>query len=251
MSVFSMNSPATNDLDLRVRGVLNSGTNYDYAVFLPISDVIDLNEWVTGQSVDPETFAYSQVLVIATSRETVGDVSQAIRDLGYYAGGMGEFLNQINSFFTTMRLVLGGVGGVALLVAAFGVANTMTMAILERTREIGLMKAIGATDRDVLTIFLVEAGLVGLVGGLAGLGVSFLVQNLVNEAVSHLPQQGGGGGIVFLPVDVSQIGGRLVVIPPELAAFALALATLVGICAGLYPALRAARMTTVVALKSE
>ncbi len=173
--------------------------------------------------------------MIASSRETAGDVSQAVRDLGFNAGGMGEFLNQINTFFTTMRLILGGVGGIALLVAAFGVANTMTMAILERTREIGLMKAIGATDRDVLTIFLIEAGLVGLVGGLSGLAVSYVIQNLINEALRNLPQGDQGGGFIFLPVDTSQIGGNLLVIPPELALFALSLATLVGICAGLVP----------------
>lgn len=213
--------------------------------------MLDLNEWINGQPVDPETFTYSQIVVIASSRETAGDVSQAVRDLGFNAGGLGEFLNQINAFFTTMRLILGGVGGIALLVAAFGVANTMTMAILERTREIGLMKAIGATDRDVLTIFLIEAGLVGLVGGLSGLAVSYVIQNVINEALRNMPQGDQGGGFIFLPVDTSQIGGNLVVIPPELALFALSLATLVGICAGLYPALRAARMTTVVALKSE
>jgi len=158
--------------------------------------------------------------------------------------------------------MLGGVGGVALLVAAFGVANTMTMAILERTKEIGLMKAIGATDRDVLTVFLIEAGLVGLAGG-AGVGLSFLLQNLINQGIASLSaQQGGsgqGGGISFLPIDTSQIGGSLFVIPPELAAFALVLATTVGLAAGLYPALRAARfpalraarLPPVIALKME
>ncbi|MEP7291015.1 MAG: ABC transporter permease, partial [Chloroflexota bacterium] len=178
MTVYSQDGMNTRDLDLQVKGVLSPGTSYDYAIFLPIQDVIDLNEWVTGEPADPDLFVYSQILVRATSRETAGPVSEAIRELGFNAGGMGDFLNQINSFFSTMRLVLGGVGGVALLVAAFGVANTMTMAILERTREIGLMKAVGATDRDVLTIFLFEAGLVGLIGGLAGLGISYLVQNL-------------------------------------------------------------------------
>ena len=158
MSVYSNDGTSTKDIDLTVRGILTEGTNYDYAMFLPIQDVIDLNEWVTGSATDPDTFVYSQILVLASSRETAGSVADAIRELGYNAGGMGDFLNQINAFFSTMRLVLGGVGGVALLVAAFGVANTMTMAILERTREIGLMKAVGATDRDVLTIFLIEAG---------------------------------------------------------------------------------------------
>ncbi len=251
MSVYSQDGMSTRDVDLQIKGVLNSGTSFDYALFLPIQEIISLNEWITGESADPDEFIYSQFLVRATSRETAGPVSEAIRELGFNAGGMGDFLNQINGFFSTMRLVLGGVGGVALLVAAFGVANTMTMAILERTREIGLMKAVGATDRDVLTIFLFEAGLVGLLGGLAGLGISFLIQNLINQAVQNMPQDSGGGGMIFLPVDVSQIGGNLVVIPTDLALFALALATLVGVSAGLYPALRAARMTTVLALKSE
>ena len=251
MRVYSSMGTDTRDLDLKVAGVLASSPNYDYSVIMPIQEVMRLNEWVTGQQIDPETFRYDQVIVRATDRETSTAVSEAIKAMGYGAGGMGEFLNQLNSFFNTMRLVLGGVGGVALLVAAFGVANTMTMAILERTREIGLMKAVGATDRDVLTVFLIEAALVGLTGGAAGIGASLLIQNVINEAVRNAPVDQGAGGMIFLPIDTSQLGGGLVVIPTELALFALALATAVGIFAGFYPALRAARMTTVVALKTE
>ncbi len=226
--------------------------NFDYAVIMPILDVIELNEWMTGQPYDPKNFVFDQVTVRATSRETTNQVSEEIRKMGFQTGGMGEFLNQLNGFFGTMRLMLGGVGGVALLVAAFGVANTMTMAILERTREIGLMKAIGATDRDVLTVFLIEAALVGLSGGVAGVGVATILQNLVNSAISNMPTgDQGGGGMIFLPIDPSQIGGNLFVIPPELAVFALVLATAVGIGAGLYPALRAARLPPVIALKTE
>jgi putative ABC transport system permease protein len=237
------------EIDLAVNGIIAPGTSYDYTIFLPIEQVIELNGAINGTEYDPETFVYDQVNVYASSRETVMQVSDAIKEMGFGAGGMGEYLNQINGFFTTMRVVLGGVGSVALLVAAFGVANTMTMAILERTREIGLMKAVGARDRDILTVFLCEAALVGLVGGLAGMGVSLVLQRLINEAVRNAPQ--GQGGAVFLPVDPTQLGDGLVVIPPELALFTLTLATVVGIAAGLFPALRAARMTTVVALKTE
>lgn len=238
-------------VDFDVSGVL-APTNgmFDGSILLPIEQVLDLNEWATGQEFDAETFRFDQVIVRATSRETTNEVSETIRDLGYGTGGLGDFLNQLNSFFGTMRVMLGGVGGVALLVAAFGVANTMTMAILERTREIGLMKAIGATDRDVLTVFLIEAGLVGFVGGLAGVGVSLFLQNLINSAIQNAPT-GEGGGPMFLPIDPAQIGGELVVIPPELILFALGLATSVGLVAGLFPALRAARLPPVLALKSE
>jgi putative ABC transport system permease protein len=131
----------------------------------------------------------------------------------------------------------------------------MTMAILERTREIGLMKAVGATDRDVLTVFLIEAALVGLVGGALGVLVSYMAGEGINQGIANLARQaaesGQGGGPMFLPVDISQLGAGLVIIPSELALFGLGLATGVGIVAGLLPALRAARMTTVVALKTE
>lgn len=245
--------PETKRLKPTITGELAPGSgNFDYYVIMPIMDVIKLNEWLTDQEFDPKTFVYDQVTVRATSRETTNEVSTAIREMGFQTGGMGEFLNQLNSFFGTMRLMLGGVGGVALLVAAFGVANTMTMAILERTKEIGLMKAIGATDRDVLTVFLIEAGLVGLSGGAAGVSLSFFLQNLINQAIQNMPQgDQGGGGMIFLPIDPAQIGGNLFVIPPELALFALALATLVGVGAGLYPSLRAAKLPPVIALKSE
>lgn len=248
-------SPETKRLTANFVGKLAPGAgNFDYSVMMPITDVIELNEWLTEIEFNPETFVYDQVTVRATSRETTNDVSDAIRELGFMTGGMGEFLNQINQFFGTMRLMLGGVGGVALLVAAFGVANTMTMAILERTKEIGLMKAIGATDRDVLTVFLLEAALVGLFGGVAGVAVAAFLQNVVNQAIANLPQgdPNSGGGIgSFLPIDPAQIGGNLFVIPPELALFALALATAVGVCAGLYPSLRAAKLPPVIALKTE
>ena len=242
-------TPSERKINLNITGMIAEGTSYDYAIIIPIREVLDYNEWITGTPVDPDTFHYDQVTVRATSRETTNDVSNAIRDMGYSAGGMGDYLNQLNQFFTTMRLILGGVGGVALLVAAFGVANTMTMAILERTKEIGLMKAIGATDRDVLTVFLIEAGLVGLTGGAAGVGLALFLQNLINQALLNAPQDQGGGG--FFLFDPSQIGGNLVVIPPELAIFALVLATGVGLGAGLYPALRAARLPPVIALKME
>lgn len=250
LRVYSYNGTDDQDIELNIAGELAVGTNnYDGSIIMPIERVIELNEWTTGQEFDPQTFRFDQIIVRAASREVTNDVSEAIRDMGYGTGGMGDFLNQLNSFFTTMRLVLGGVGGVALLVAAFGVANTMTMAILERTKEIGLMKAIGATDRDVLTIFLIEAGLVGLCGGVAGVGLSLFLQNIVNQAIQNAPA--GEGGVMFLPFDTSMIGGNLLVIPPDLSLFAVALATAVGLGAGLFPALRAARLPPVIALKME
>jgi putative ABC transport system permease protein len=237
------------EMDLVVNAVLEPGTGiYDNVVFMTLNEVNELNEWVLGERLDPDTFYYDQVIVRTDSRESTNAVAETITEMGFNTSSMGDFLDQLNGFFTAMRLMLGGIGSIALLVAAFGVANTMTMAILERTKEIGLMKAIGARDLDVLTIFLLEAGLVGFAGGAAGVAVSFALQNIINQAVQEVSTT---GGIIYLPFDLSQVGGQLLVIPPELALFAIALATLVGLGAGLFPALRAARMAPVIALKME
>ncbi len=250
MRVYSSVEGRERVFDITVSGVLRPGSgSFDGTVFLPLEDVIALNEWSSGKRFDPDERRYDYLLVRATSRETTRAVSEAIREMGYGTGGVGEFLDQLNNFFTTMRLMLGGIGGVALVVAAFGVANTMTMAILERTREIGLMKALGARDRDVLLVFLIEAMLVGLSGGLAGLGTAYALQNAINGAIAAAPE--GQGGVSFLPFDLSRMGGRLLVIPPELALFAVLLAVLVGLGAGVLPAIRAARLPPVVALQEE
>jgi len=247
LAMFSQNS--SREVPLEINGIFEAGTAYDFYVFMPIETVLDLNERLSGVDVDMDELVYDRVIVQATDRTTAGDVMNTILDLGYNASGSGSMLSELNSFFGTMGLMLAGVGGVALLVAAFGVANTMTMAILERTREIGLMKAIGATDENVLTIFLVEAGLVGLVGGLSGLGISFTFQYLLNQVLTNLSNS--TVEIDFLPVDVSTLGDTVISIPTDLAIGAVVLATCIGVSAGLYPAFRAARMIPVLALKTD
>lgn len=250
LRMYNWTTGATRDIDLKFSAQLTETGGYNsYAMYMDIEQVKTWNEWISGQEYDPETFVYDGIIVHATSRETVNSVTQAIKDLGYNAGGMGEYLNNLNSFFVTMRLMLGSIGGIALLVAAFGVANTMMMAILERTREIGIMKAIGATDETILTLFLLEAGLVGLIGGLTGVVLAHGIANLVNTALLNAPQS--EGGMYFLPFDPNQIGGELLVIPSELTVFAIVLATGVGVVAGFYPAWRAAHMPPVIALKHD
>lgn len=125
----------------------------------------------------------------------------------------------------------------------------MMMSILERTSEIGLMKAIGARDSDILMLFLLEAVLIGFLGGVVGVGCAFIMQNFINDAVLN-SQLEGASQIGFLPINAAMIeGGELIIIPTELALLAIAIASIVGILSGVFPAWRAAKMSPVDALK--
>jgi ABC-type antimicrobial peptide transport system permease subunit len=137
------------------------------------------------------------------------------------------------------RGILAGIGGVALLVAAIGIANTMVMAVLERTREIGIMKAIGGSDGDIRRIFLIEASAIGLFGGVAGVSLGWLVGRVINFGANvYIQQQGGTAGNLFsLPFWL--IGGAI--------GFSIA----VSLVAGSYPAARAAKLNPIEALRHD
>jgi len=180
----------------------------------------------------------------AADVDQVVDLAETISEMKFMAITPQSFVQGINSLFTIIQLIFGGVGAISLLVAAIGIANTMTMAILERTREIGLMKAVGASNRDVLSIFLGEAAGIGFIGGLGGVILGWTGGRLLNiVALSYLAGRAAEGG--GPPPSVA------VFTPPWLPPAALVFATLVGLLSGLYPALRAATLVPVSALKYE
>jgi putative ABC transport system permease protein len=232
-------------VNLRVVGVLAEARNEaDGSIFVNIDDLTSWNEWFRGQRINRNKDGYEMVYVKADSIDTVLDITDQINQMGFMAHTPQSYVQGVNTTFIIMQVTFGGVGAIALLVAAIGIANTMTMAILERTREIGLMKAIGATNRDVLTIFLGEAAGIGFLGGFGGIAIGWLGGQLLNVALlayltQQAAQQGGPppGIVVFTPV--------------WLLPFSLLFATLVGLVSGLYPALRAATLMPVMALKYE
>jgi putative ABC transport system permease protein len=232
-------------LSLRVAGILNeTGGEADYSIYLPLDQIRVLNEWAYGTRINYNKTGYSQVIVKVKDPDQALDIADQITQMGFQANTPQSFLQGINNTFLILQLVFGGVGAIALLVAAIGIANTMAMSILERTREIGLMKAVGATNRDVLSIFLGEAAGIGFLGGIGGVVIGWLAAQAINVIA-----------IVYLAGQASQQGGA----PPSVAVytpfwlpiFALVFSTFIGMLSGLYPALRAATMIPVQALKYE
>jgi putative ABC transport system permease protein len=232
-------------VSLRIVGVLKERrAETDYAMVVRMDDLTAWNEWGNGgKRINRNKEGYEMFVVKAVDSKDTVSLSEQITNLGYQAFTPSSFVESINNFYTIIQVVFGGIGAIALLVAAIGIANTMTMSILERTREIGLMKAIGATNRDVLSIFLGEAAGIGLIGGIGGIGLAWGAAQVVNVlAASYLASQAALMG---------SEPGQAAYIAPWLPLFALAFSTLVGLLSGLYPALRAATMIPVLALKYE
>lgn len=229
---------------LRVAGVLEeSGGFNDMVVYMARADVEKYNQWFSGERRNPRD-GYSEVMVKVDDPSNVREVQGAIDEMGFLTYSSQQIADELGQFFLIIRVVLGGIGAIALLVAAFGIANTMTMAIYERTKEIGIMKAIGATNRDVLRIFLVEAGAIGALGGLLGVMLGYFGGLAINFALMAVVTQSNPGAPPEESVD-------LLVTPIWLSAFALAFATLIGLASGIYPALRAASMKPLRALRTD
>lgn len=232
-------------LSVRVTGVLQETRGEsDWTMYFPLEQVRALNEWAQGRRINYNKDGYGQVTVKVQDVEQVLDISEQITEMGFQAFTPQSFVEGINNFYVILQFIFGGVGAIALLVAAIGIANTMAMSILERTREIGLMKAVGATNRDVLAIFLGEAAGIGFLGGLGGVIIGWLAGQGINViALVYLANQAGQQG--GMPPSVA------VYTPFWLPLFALIFSTIIGMISGLYPALRAATMIPVIALKYE
>lgn len=224
----------------RVVGVLaETGGQEDMSVVIPLKMAEDLVQWRDGlTSTQVRKKGYESVKVRVESPEIVEQVQQEIGELDFESFSMKQMLAQINNFSKVVQAFLGGIGGIALLVASFGIVNTMVMSIYERTREIGIIKVIGASVGDIRNLFLLEAGTIGFVGGVIGLFFSWSGVQLINLlANTFFIKRGDPVTVVYVPL--------------WLALFAVGFATMVGLLAGVYPALRAARLSPLAAIRQE
>lgn len=194
----------------------------------------------SGALGEAESEGYDAAVVRVDDPVALTEVRKRLNEAGFSSFSIVDELEQLRTVFLILDSVLGLLGGISLLVASFGIANTMIMSILERTREIGIMKAIGAEDREIKLIFFVEAAVIGLTGGVIGTLVAWGVDGLANRLAYRFilkPQGASYVDFFSLPIWLS-LGAIL---------FALS----VSILAALYPAARAARIDPVKALRHD
>jgi len=210
---------------------------------LPIAETLraaqvnDLRDILRGSSSDKPT--YSSLTVRVKSPSLVEATEAKLKDLGFSVFSLLDASKSLRIFFSVFDLLLGIFGSLALAVATLGIINTLVMAILERRREIGVLKALGAADRDVKQLFFVEAGVMGLFGGVFGTLLGWLIgRSLTLGTNIYLHRQNLPG------VDISSV-------PWWLVLGGIGFAVAVSLAAGLYPASRAARLDPVQALRYE
>jgi putative ABC transport system permease protein len=212
------------DQDFRIVGIVEEeGSNYVYMPFT-VSDNL-------------ESKNFSQLKVKVDKDENMDPVRTAIMDKGFMVSALSDLIEQANQVFNIMQIVLASFGIVALIVSAIGMFNTMTIALLERTQEIGIMKALGATSLDIWNMFLAESIIIGFFGGLGGIIMGMLGGEAFNYGVNILAGALGGEKIDMFYT------------PLWFIALIITFSTFVGFATGVYPAKRAAKINALVALR--
>lgn len=178
---------------------------------------------------------YSQLTIQVDEMENVIPLTQTLRDMGFDANSSAEWINSEMEQMNMIQAVLGAIGAVSMLVAAISIANTMMMSIYERTKEIGVMKVLGCNLGNIQGMFLMEAGFIGFIGGIIGLGVSYGLSFAINSLV-----QSSDMGLT-----------SICRIPLWLTFMAIVFSTLIGMLAGLLPSLRAMRLSPLAAIRNE
>lgn len=233
-------------------GVL-AGNYKDYytmgAIFMDIEFAKELNAQYNKLNkihVNPsDDNGYNNVKVRVDDMNNVEAVDTYIKSLGFETYSFETYRQPMKQQTMVIQIILGSLGGISLLVAALGIANTMIMSIYERTREIGVMKVLGCNLGNIRAIFLMEAGAIGVMGGVAGVGISYLVSFIMNQVLAGGIMSGMFGGMSDgSPVQIS-------IIPLWLVLLGMAFATFVGLASGFYPANRAVKISALEAIKHE
>ena len=184
---------------------------------------------------------YEEIKINVDNIDNVAKVQEEIEALGYAAYSEMQYLEPLKETSNMLQMVLGAIGSIAMIVSAINIANTMVMSIYERTKEIGVMKVLGCLVRNIKRQFLLEAGLIGLLGGIVGILISYVLSFLINKY---------GAGFMSSLVGTGTTG-ELSVIPFWLPFAAAAFGMSVGLLSGYFPARRATRIRAIEAMKTE
>lgn len=238
---------------LRVTGVMKEdyGRGYQTGEGL-VMDLKELSRLINalkkqaGIKADPNA-GYQTVLVKTDGIKSVERIENAIKEMGYGTYSMESIRKPMEKEARQKQLLLGGLGAISLIVAALGITNTMIMSITERTREIGMMKALGCYVRDIRAMFLTEAAMIGFTGGVLGIAASYLISAAMNlvQAGNQVTDLSEAWRIL------TEKGGRLSVIPAWLPMFALAFSIFIGIGSGYYPAAKAVKISALEAIRHD
>ncbi len=210
-----------------------------------------------GQQLKQKDNGYESVYVKVDEVDNVSAVEAAIKELSYETYSMTQIREEMQAQVAKSQMILGGTAAVALLVAALNIANTMMMSIYERTKEIGVMKVLGCEIRKIRNMFLMEAGAIGLLGGVIGVALSYgasYVLNNINTIMAFFGKEGVDlSGIMGGMGSMMGMGGNasISIIPPWLVLLGLGFSTLVGILSGLWPAHRATKISALEAIRHE
>lgn len=221
----------------------------DYDTFVKLKKEFERKNKKPNDGTNPNTSSsnkkvkenkYDELKVNVAEIEDVKEVQDAIKEMGFQAYSMTEALEQNKKTSSMIQAVLGGIGAVSLFVAAIGITNTMVMSIYERTKEIGVMKVIGAQVRDIKRLFLFESAMIGLIGGIVGIGLSYGTSQLINQVLANM-----SNGQEYSGMALSSY------IPAWLALAGMSFSTMVGLVAGYYPAVRATKLSALEAIRTE
>lgn len=235
-----------------IQGTEQGYSESDYFCFI---DIDQYKEWYTKYAntlkIDDRKKAmaslekYDTIRINVDNMNYVTEVQEAITALGYKSISDMQYIQPMKDTAEMLELVLGAIGAIAMLVSAINIANTMIMSIYERTKEIGIMKVLGCKVGDVRKLFLFESGIIGLIGGVVGIGLSYIASWVLNTY----------GGQIFESLMSSSVGvaegSNFSVIPFWLPFFAAGFGVAVGLVSGFFPALRATKISAIEAMRSE
>ena len=182
---------------------------------------------------------YSTAKVKMDSKDNVNQAKLQIETMGFKASSIKETIEQINQFFNIFQMILIAFGSIAILVACLGMFNTLTISLIEKTREVGFMKALGTMRHDIYWLFTLESILIGALGGITGVASGLLAGNLLNYAIAGLASSSGNQAVELFYIPLTLVAGILVV------------SLVISLVTGYYPARRATKISPLDAMRYE